>query len=143
MSKLVTLFLAGLAVLIGMSRVMVHRLAAQTKQKVVEAELNLLHQQIQTMREKTDVETQELVNTILQQYMEEKEALQSRVKDLEIAGIKERNGLNNKIKGLRQQLQETRATLQKRIEELEAVVEKKDSRIAELERKLTQTLPCS
>ena len=135
LSQLLTLLLAGGAVLISMSRMLVGRFEASTKQKLVATELKFLRQQVQNMREKTDVETQDLVNSVLQQYMDEKDALQVRVQELEVGGAEERLILTNEIHNLRLQLQDTRASLQQRIEELEAVVKQKDRRIAELEQR--------
>ena len=135
LSQLLTLLLAGGAVLISMSRMLVGRFEASTKEKLVATELKFLRQQVQNMREKTDVETQDLVNSVLQQYMDEKDALQVRVQELEVGGAEERQILTNEIHNLRLQLQDTRASLQQRIEELEAVVKQKDSRIAELEQR--------
>ena len=135
LSQLLTLLLAGGAVLISMSRMFVGRFEASTKQKLVATELKFLRQQVQNMREKTDVETQDLVNSVLQQYMDEKDALQIRVQESEEGSAEERLILTNEIHNLRLQLQDTRASLQQRIEELEAVVKQKDSRIAELEQR--------
>ena len=131
-TQLLALLLASLAVLLAAGRVFVGRIEVHNRQAKTQTEIALLRYQIQNMREKTDVETRDLVNDILQQYMDENEAQQARIQQLEVKRAEERATMYAEIHSLRDQLKATAA----RVDELEAMVAEKNSKIAALERSL-------
>lgn len=130
--QLLTLLLAALALLLSMGKVWVNRIESQTKQNEAATQLDLLRQEIETLREKTDLETHELVNSVMQRFVTENSELQERIRTNEV----ERAALQTKLEILSQQFESTKTELQSRINELEATILEKDRRIAELERRV-------
>jgi predicted RNase H-like nuclease (RuvC/YqgF family) len=133
-TQLLTLLLAALAMLISLGKVWIGRIEARTEQDTAETQVNLLRQEIETMREKADIETRELVNDVMQRYMDENRELQERLRQQDA----ERAKLQIELEILRERLESTEIQLRQRISELEALIREKDERIAELERRLVR-----
>ena len=131
-TQLLTLLLAALAMLVSLGKVWVNRIEARTEQNTAAVQVDLLRQEIETMREKADIETRALVNDVMQRYMDENPDLQERLRKND----KERAALQTELEILRQSLESTENQLQQRISELEALIREKDERIAELEKRL-------
>lgn len=130
--ELLTLLLAALALLLSRGKVWVNNIESQNKQNEAVAQLDLLRQEIETLRDKTDLETQELVNSVMQRFVTENSELQERIRTNEM----ERASLETKLEILSQQFETTKTEFQTRINELEATILEKDKRIAELERRV-------
>jgi DNA repair exonuclease SbcCD ATPase subunit len=133
-AQLLTLLLAALAMLISLGKVWIGRIEAHTEQDTAETQLSVLRQEIETMREKTDIETRELVNDVMQRYMDENRDLQERLRQND----SERASLQTELDILRQRLESSESQLQQRITELEELIGEKDKRIAELEKRAAQ-----
>ena len=131
-TQLLTLLLAALAMLVSLGKVWVNRIEARTEQDTAAVQVDLLRQEIETMREKADIETRALVNDVMQRYMDENRDLQERLRKND----NERARLQTELELLRQHLDSTESQLQQRISELEALIREKDERIAELEKRL-------
>jgi chromosome segregation ATPase len=131
-TQLLTLLLAALAMLISMGKVFVGRVEAKNEQDVSQAQIDLLRQEIENMREKSDIATRELVNDVMQRYMDENKELLERLHENDI----ERATLQTKLEDLQQRLTDSEAQWQKRITELETIIREKDERIVELERRM-------
>ena len=134
-AQVLTLLLATLALLVSLGKVWVGRLDTRNQQDTTTAQVNLLRQEIETMREKADIETHALVNDVMQRYMDENHELQERLRQQDV----ERAKLQTELDLLRQQLESTETHLKQRINELEALIREKDERIVELERWLLQS----
>jgi hypothetical protein len=132
-TQLLTLLLAALAMLISMGKVFVGRVEARNEQDTSLAQVGLLRQEIENMREKSDIATRELVNDVMQRYMDENKELLERLHKNDI----ERATLQTRLEDLQQRLMDSEAQWQKRISELEVIIREKDGRIAELERRIT------
>ncbi len=133
--QVLTLLLATLALLVSLGKVWVGRLDAHNQQDAATAQVNLLRQEIETMREKADIETRALVNDVMQRYMDENHDLQERLRQQDV----ERAKLQTELDLLRQRLESTETHLKQRINELETLINEKDERIVELERRLLQS----
>ena len=68
-TQLLTLLLASLAVLISLGKAWAGRIETRTKQDEAAVQVSLLRQEIETMREKADIETRELVNDVMEEEM--------------------------------------------------------------------------
>lgn len=105
-----TLILSLIALLIALGRVWIARKAAATQTE-------LMRHELEHLREKSDVETRGLVNTMMQHCIEENQDLQASILQSEV----ERAAL----------LVES-TTFKKRVEDMERMIQDKDRQISSL-----------
>ena len=112
-----TLLVSLFALLIAYGRTWVVRLENENERETASTQIELLRQELEGLRERSDLETRTLVNTMMERCIQENQNLQASIRQSEIERVA---------------LQSDLIALKKRIEDLEYIIQEKDQQINQL-----------
>lgn len=112
-----TLLASLFALLIAYGRAWVVRLENKNERETASTQIELLRQELEGLRERSDLETRTLVNTMMERCIQENQNLQASIRQSEVERVA---------------LQSEFTALKKRIEDLEYIIQEKDQQIDQL-----------
>ena len=96
-AQLLTLFLSAVAFLMALGRLFIGRVERHENENRALTQVRILKHEMETVREKSDIETRELVNDMLQHYIDENNKLQEKLRLTAIEYAEERGSLQNEL----------------------------------------------